>query len=150
MENIEIRLRPANLEDCKNLFQWRNAEETRTFFFDSFPIPWENHHKWLENILIDENRFLLIGEGDGHPVGVLRYDIKDNSAECSVYLVPEMSGKGLGTALLKVGSEWVKKEFPDIKEIKAIIFPQNQSSLRAFTKAGYGEYYYVLKYDLQV
>ena len=54
MENIEIRLRPANLEDCKNLFQWRNAEETRTFFFDSFPIPWENHHKWLENILIDE------------------------------------------------------------------------------------------------
>ena len=90
----------------------------------------------------------MVGHSNGSPIGVLRYDIEYNTVECSVYLVPGLSGRGLGTALLKEGSEWVKKELPDIKQMIAKVLSKNISSIRVFTKAGYQEEHTVLKYDL--
>ena len=148
MENSRIKLCLATLDDCEFLYEWRNSEETRKYFFDPEPILWESHCKWLEGILLDERRFLMVGHSNGSPLGVLRYDIEDNTVECSVYLVPGLSGRGLGTALLKEGSEWVKKELPDIKQMIAKVLSKNISSIHAFTKAGYQEEYTILKYDL--
>ncbi len=137
MKPIELRL--ATEDDEHRLFEWRNAPETRRYAFDSNPIAWENHVRWFRATLANAQRHLLIGEIDGMAVGVLRYDLAGDCAEISIYLVPGHSGRGLGTALLRAGSMWVKLNLPQIRRIRAKILPDNTPSRKAFAKAGYVE-----------
>jgi UDP-2,4-diacetamido-2,4,6-trideoxy-beta-L-altropyranose hydrolase len=141
-----IRLRRATLNDCEQIFKWRNNKETVRFIFDPKPIQWEKHKIWFQETLDSGSRLLLIGEINGNPIGVLRYDILNNTAEVSLYLVPGHSGMGLGTLLLIQGNNWVKEKTSDINKITAKILSQNQASFKAFTKAGYKPTYSHFEY----
>lgn len=147
----EIGLRPAITEDLENVFEWRNTPETRRWIFDPKPIALEDHKDWFVRKLADPNCMLLIGEEkkNNEPVGVLRYDLCNDVAVVSVYLVPNQSGKGLGSSLLVQGSGWIKNNLPHIDRIDAEIIQGNRASENAFMKAGYqishSAYYYNLK-----
>lgn len=136
-----ITVRPAQEEDCDFLYDWRNAEETRRYIFDSASIPLETHRAWFRKSLLNPARILLIGEIDGRPVGVLRYDCAGEEALISVYLVPGGKGQGVGTELIRCGSRWVREHRPEIKRINAEIMRENVASLRAFEQAGYNEHH---------
>jgi len=145
---LQITIRRAVAEDCDPMNQWRNAEETRRFIFDDNPIPLEAHRSWFYRTLQDADRVLLVGEIDGRPVGVLRYDFSASEARISVYLVPGGQGKGVGSQLIRCGSRWIRENFPDIKSINAEIFKENVASLRAFESAGYQEHHAIYKETL--
>lgn len=134
-----ISLRKASLDDCEEIFKWRNAEETRKYFHDAKPIEWERHVEWFHNILNNGNRHLLLGEEAGNVFGVLRYDVFDATANVSVYLVPGMYGKGRGTSMLNEGTKWIKENLPFVNKIVAEILSENQASRKAFMKAGFVE-----------
>lgn len=134
-----ITLRRATLEDARDLFEWRNAAETRRFFFDPKALVWADHLAWLQETLQRPDRHLLIGELRGEVVGVLRFDTAAPVAEVSVYLVPGRAGQGLGTQLLKAGSAWLVAEVPEVAAVEARILPQNLASRKAFAKAGFRE-----------
>ncbi|MBZ0104042.1 MAG: UDP-2,4-diacetamido-2,4,6-trideoxy-beta-L-altropyranose hydrolase [Sulfuricella denitrificans] len=135
----QIELRRATEDDERKLFEWRNAPETRRHAFDSNPIAWEDHVRWFRATLTNADRRLLIGEIDQEAVGVLRYDLAGDYAEISIYLVPGHSGRGLGTALLREGSMWIRLNLPQVRHIRAKILPDNLPSRKAFAKAGYME-----------
>jgi RimJ/RimL family protein N-acetyltransferase len=132
-----MSLRPAKIEDARPLFEWRNAPETRQYFNDVAPIEWSAHVTWLQNLLRDHRRHLLIGMVQDRPVGVLRYDVEDDVAVVSIYLVPGQSGRGLGTELLRRGAAWARNSLPSVTRLAAQILPENVGSIRAFTKAGF-------------
>ncbi|MDL2123088.1 MAG: UDP-2,4-diacetamido-2,4,6-trideoxy-beta-L-altropyranose hydrolase [Deltaproteobacteria bacterium] len=136
---IEITLRMATMDDCEAIFRWRNAEETRKYFFDHGLIKWEDHCRWFEDTIRNPGRVLLIGELHGQEVGVLRYDHVGEAAAVSVYLLPGTHGQGLGPQLLMAGTDWVKQNFSDVKRIRAEVLFSNFSSKKAFEKAGYKE-----------
>ena len=136
---LDITLRMATIDDCEAIYKWRNAEETRRHFFDHGLIKWEDHRRWLENTIRNPDKVLLIGEFHGQEVGVLRYDHVDEAAVVSVYLLPETYGQGMGTQLLRAGTDWVKQNFSDVKRIRAEVLFSNFSSKKAFEKAGYKE-----------
>lgn len=138
-EMNRIELRRATESDDRKLFEWRNAPETRRYAFDSNPIAWEDHIRWLRASLANTRRHLLIGEIGGEAVGVLRYDLQDDCAEISIYLAPGNSGRGLGTSLLREGNAWVRMNLPQASRIRAKILPENIPSQKAFAKAGYVE-----------
>jgi len=138
-----IVIRRAVLEDCDAIYEWRNAEETRRYIFDAQPIPLEVHRQWYRKTLDNPHRVLLIGELDGKPIGVLRYDLAATEALISVYLVPGTQGQGVGTELIRSGSRWLRQQLPEIATIKAEIFRENVASLRAFVAAGYNEHHLV-------
>ena len=62
-----------------------------------------------------------------------------NSFKLSIYLAPGRHGRGLGTAILLAGSDWLKKNRTAVKHIRAEILAGNVSSQKAFLKAGYRE-----------
>lgn len=143
-----IRLREAEQADCENVYNWRNAQENRRQSFDKLPIDYELHKKWFERTVNSSDNLLLIGEEKEKPVGVIRYDINDNQAKVSVYLVPGMHGFGYGAHLIDAGSIWLQKNCPNIKKINAEIIPENSASEKVFTSAGYRTRHKLLIKDL--
>ncbi|MDR3491456.1 MAG: GNAT family N-acetyltransferase [Gammaproteobacteria bacterium] len=132
-----ITLRPAVSLDAEIVFEWRNAPETRRYSFDPSPLNKLDHIKWFEQSLKMHNRYLLIAEQCGNPVGVLRYDLVSSQAEISIYVSPALSGKGLGTKILLAGTDWIKLNLPEIKILRGKVLANNIASARVFDKAGF-------------
>ena len=140
MQNMfpyDIKVRKATLADCTDVFNWRNAVESRRYSFNDELIDFDTHVKWFNNIINDDHEIMLIGEVDNNAVGVLRYKIERDCTEVSVYLVPGNYGYGYGASLLKIGNDWLHKYSPDIKHIIASVIPDNERSKIAFIKAGF-------------
>ncbi len=135
-----IVLRRAVWDDCNSVYKWRYAEETLRYIFNTESISLAAHRDWFQATLENPDMILLIGEIEGKPVGVVRYDISETEALISVYLVPGIQGQGIGTKLIQVGSDWLNQNCPAIKTINAEILPVNVGSLKAFEKAGYQEH----------
>jgi len=135
----EITLRMATIDDCEAIFGWRNAGETRKYFFDHALIKWEDHCRWLEDTIRNLDRILFVGEIHDQEIGVLRYDHIGKAAVVSLYLRPGTHGQGLGPQLLRAGTDWVKQNLSDVKRIRADVLFLNFSSKKAFEKAGYKE-----------
>ncbi|MHB1291236.1 MAG: GNAT family N-acetyltransferase [Sulfuricella sp.] len=144
----EIVLRRATASDECNIFEWRNAAETRRYAFNPDAVAWEDHVRWFKDTLARTDRHLLIGELDSQPIGVLRYDVVNEVAEVSIYLVPGCGGRGLGTALLKEGNAWVARHLPQVTTLNAKILPDNVASRKSFAKAGYVESIGIFKYHI--
>jgi len=140
-----IIIRQASVDDCDSIYEWRNAEETRRYIFNAKPLSLETHREWYFKTLANPNRVLLIGDVDNNPVGVLRYDFSEHEALISVYLVPGSQGQGVGSHLIRCGTQWVKKNYPLIRVVNAEIFKENIASLRAFEAAGYKEHHAIFK-----
>jgi UDP-2,4-diacetamido-2,4,6-trideoxy-beta-L-altropyranose hydrolase len=144
--NLGLRLATEN--DCESLHKWRNSDEVRLSSFDTSLISWERHVKWFKSVLSDRDRSILIGEINDCPVGVLRYDFKKNTAEVSVYMVPEMIGRGFGVPLLNAGNNWLKANMPNINTIESKVQPFNEASRKLFKKVGFKEEYNFFQFKL--
>ncbi len=132
-------LRPTGPGDCSILYNWRNAPEVIAASHSPEPISWEAHETWFARSLENPSRLIFIAEADGQPAGALRYDVDKDEALVSIYLAPGRHGRGLGTAILLAGSDWLKKNRTAVKHIRAEILAGNVSSQKAFLKAGYRE-----------
>jgi UDP-2,4-diacetamido-2,4,6-trideoxy-beta-L-altropyranose hydrolase len=132
-----ISLRPITEDDFNTIFVWRNDRETRRYFKNPDPIKRKSHLAWCTKIQLDPDSAHLIGERDGKPVGVLFYNLHGLTAEVSIYLVPELRGRRLGSELLKAGTTWISANHPLVRKLKAYVDIDNVSSAKVFKKSGY-------------
>jgi len=132
-----IKMRLATSEDSEKLFGWRNHILIRSVSRNSEEINWSDHQKWFTGVLSSSDRVLLIGELENVPVGVVRFDIQDNTAEVSIYVIPETDLTGAGQELLQSAEHWIKRFRPEIREIKADVLGSNERSHRFFLGADY-------------
>lgn len=133
----QINIRLATIHDERNMFTWRNHPSIRKVSFNQEPISFEQHAQWFRNSLSNPDRLLLIGELNEKPIGVVRFDLDEHSAEVSIYLIQENVQKGLGRSLLKSAEEWLKANKKDIYKINANVVEENVISQRFFCHAGY-------------
>ena len=134
-----LALRPAAAEDADLIYQWRNAFATRRYFFDPRLLDADGHADWYARLLADPDRILLIGLDGDRPVGAIRYDIQGEAADISVFLDPEVRGRGYGVRLIRAGSDWLAASRPSLRRLDAHIHPDNRASLVAFSAAGFVE-----------
>lgn len=133
-----LAVRPATIADRERVHAWRNHPGVRQTAFNPEPIPEDAHARWFSSVLDDDARDLLIGEIEGEPFGVVRYDRdRERQAEVSIYLAPEWQGSGLGSALLRAGDAWLRRSRPDVSCIVARIRAGNEPSRRMFERNGY-------------
>ncbi len=132
-----INLRHAVLNDKEKIFIWRNAESVRKYSTNSGEISFENHSKWFDKVLLNDNQVVLIGCFNKEDVGVLRFDLCTDQAEISIYLAPENQGKGLGSALVVSGENWLIQNKPYIKKVIADVLLENKASVKLFECSGY-------------
>ncbi|MDO8437349.1 MAG: UDP-2,4-diacetamido-2,4,6-trideoxy-beta-L-altropyranose hydrolase [Nitrosomonadaceae bacterium] len=132
-----IEIRTARQDDLQKLFEWRNHPTVRTVSRNPEVINWENHQKWFAAVLMSPDSLLLIGQREGAPVGVVRFDIQDDEAEVSIYLVPGIKESGLGQDLLQSAEHWFAVNRPRICKVRAHVLGGNERSQRLFLGMGY-------------
>ncbi len=129
-----MKLRKADINDAGTILEWRNDESTREGSFSKDIIQWEDHIKWYEKKLADENCLMFIAEDEGRSVGSLRIDIDENVGEISYMVAPEMRGRGYGKEIL----ECTEKELPErISVLAGLVRKENQASIKCFENNGY-------------
>jgi UDP-2,4-diacetamido-2,4,6-trideoxy-beta-L-altropyranose hydrolase len=133
----DLEIRRATAEDSRNLFAWRNDPGVRQVSRSSDVIEWGVHQEWLAAVLASADRHLLIGEHQGSPVGVVRFDVKGDEAEISIYLVPGAQPFGRGRRLLQCSERWLAANCLGVRRIQAEVLAGNERSKRLFLGAGY-------------
>jgi len=140
-----IQLRPVSGNDIHRLWEWANDPEVRAVSFSPEFIPWEEHIRWFENKLCDNNCFIYIAyNSEGEPVGQVRFDISKHEAVISASLDKKFRGMGLGREIIKRASEKIFTE-TEVNLINAYVKHLNDSSLMAFKSAGYRD---ILKVEI--
>jgi len=138
LEKKRLRLRPVREDDARLLWEWANEPEVRAVSFSPQPVLWTLHFQWLRNRLEEATcYFYLAINADDQPVGQVRFDVSGDEANVSVSLGRQFRGAGYGTELLQLACAKVFRE-PSVKLLRAYVKPDNQASLNAFAKAGFG------------
>jgi UDP-2,4-diacetamido-2,4,6-trideoxy-beta-L-altropyranose hydrolase len=140
---IPLRWRAATMDDAAALLAWRNHAENRVVSRDPRTIDAQEHAVWLEGVLKDPQRVLLVAEGDAGPVGVVRFDCRDREAEISLYRVP--GSRPERVHLLERAVAWLAAQRPQVRRLSAVVLPQNARSVEAFRRAGFepGQHHFV-------
>ena len=132
-----VMLRKATMKDSEIILQWRNDNRVRQSCFHQEIISIDSHMAWLDATLSAINKVLLIAEKDGISIGVLRFDLYQETAEINIYIDPERQGQGLGKSALLAGSEWVSQHFPQITKISGKVLSNNIASQKIFSVNGF-------------
>jgi len=139
-------VRPAELQDAKEIWLWRNDEATRSNSITSAPIPWAEHTDWLERVLEDPGQVIYMAVSApiepaerSESIAVVRYDRLSSEVECwrvGLNLRPESRGFGFGRLVLHAACS----RFFDthgLHILQAEIHPQNIPSQRVFLALGF-------------
>jgi len=136
-DGTPIRLRLAEMEDARRLYDWQQAPETRRYALDQKPFSFEDHCRWLGAKLGSGRDFFLIGEAGGKPCGFIRLDWFGADKDRTQYLIsiaaaPGQHGRGIGTALLKAA-----RGLAPGAHFYAKVLAENEASLALFRGCGY-------------
>lgn len=138
LDQIGLRVRDAGRADAELLLAWRNDEQTRSWSRDSRPIALADHTAWLDRVLADPARLLLVFESDS-PLGTVRFDLVEaDTWEVSITLAPTHRGRGLSGPMLAAAEAALRARHP-AGTILASVHHNNAASLRLFHTAGYTE-----------
>lgn len=132
-----LTVRRADDGDCDRVLEWRNHAPVRNASHNREIIGSATHRLWYASAIADQNRLLLIGERDGVPVGVVRYDIDGATARVSIFMAPGEAGAGLGADLLSAAGARLRETQPGVEHIVAEVLGENESSRRLFSSAGF-------------
>ena len=142
IESKIINLRALEVEDLKQLRDWRNADYVRETCREYSLLNMENQKRWFDSLFKKppDNIMFGIENKKGELIGVCGLtwiNWKNRNAEVTIYIgEKEWQGKGAATDSLKT---LVKYGFENLNlhRIYAIIFEFNKPSTRLFEKCGF-------------
>lgn len=135
LKQVVFTFRPAEMDDARNIHQWRNDETIRNVSAkNSDVIAFKDHCEWMKKVLDDPDRHLYVIEFRNRACGVVRFDVSGDEAEISIYRVQGVTSP---SGLVSASSQFFFARRHDIKTIIAIILDGNLMSQKAFENAGY-------------
>ena len=143
-----IYLREAEQADIKLLFAWANDPTVRKNSFKTDLIPYEDHRQWFERIMADDKVLLYIMMDKENPVGQIRLNLENDSAEIGYSIAAEYRGKGYGHKILQLIVDEVKEHHPGIMTLIAKVKPDNLASKKLFESEGYEMKYSCYSMDI--
>ena len=134
-----FHLRPARPTDSAQLLAWTNDPTVRQHSFNPNPVPQAEHEQWFAARLIDPNSLLLVAEdaATGRPVGLVRFQLKDNRTTLSYLLDAAYRGRGLAPLLLLAGTRLALQHFPAVRQVLGHVQTTNIPSIKAFERVGF-------------
>lgn len=127
-----LRVRFANIDDIKQVFELSNDEMVRKNSINKEKILWQNHVLWYEDRIKRTNEpFYVVEDENQNFIAQVRFDVKDENI-ISISLASEYRGKGLSAQIIKICSEKFNK-----RPVIAYVKEKNVPSLKAFLRAGY-------------
>ena len=137
-----ITIRKAQIEDCKDVFDWRSDHVTVKMSHSKEAPKWEQHKLWFQKAIFDKNILMFICEDriPRNKIGVVRFDVESIDALVSINLSPNMRGKGKSKLCLDSSITKFKILFPKVKKINAEIKKENTKSESLFKSVGFTFY----------
>jgi UDP-2,4-diacetamido-2,4,6-trideoxy-beta-L-altropyranose hydrolase len=136
---LKVLLRKSMQNDCAMVWRWANDPQTRHASLNADPIPWEDHVRWFNKILLEKYSRLYILELDSIPLGQIRFEKETEDAWMISYsIAPEYRGFGLGAIMVRKGLSQMllgKNHMTFIAKVK----PDNLISKKIFMDAGFRE-----------
>lgn len=127
--------RKATVEDADLLLRWRNDPETRAASRNMEMIEFDDHVKWLNQVLADPHRHLFVVDVDGEPIGTIRADDgPDDATELCWTVAPEAREQGYGKRML---GEFLKHPGLAGKKVWAEIKTDNPASAKMVSDSGF-------------
>ncbi|HEY0216250.1 MAG TPA: bifunctional UDP-2,4-diacetamido-2,4,6-trideoxy-beta-L-altropyranose hydrolase/GNAT family N-acetyltransferase [Cellulomonas sp.] len=133
-----LTVRDAAPGDADLLLDWRNDPVTRASSRSHEPVPRADHLRWLDGVLADPDRMLLVVERTGRPAATVRFDREADALwEVSVTLAPHARGRGHAAQLLAAAEDSWRARVGTGAWVLACVRPENRASARLFESAGY-------------
>jgi GNAT superfamily N-acetyltransferase len=143
--------RPANLQDSRQLWQWRNDPATRAGSRSSAEVSWDDHRRWFAASLARTDRVLLIVQDEAGPVGTVRWDLRSEGEwEVSITVSPRRRGQHLARPLLRTAEVALSGRTDEaarsgvtlsgvtaVRAYLAVVHIDNEPSMRLFETSAY-------------
>ena len=98
-----LKIRPSTINDCYNLWKWRNDPDARIASFSKEPIEYRDHLRWFKaKLQNDKCKIYVIQLKSGEPIGQIRYEIEGSEAETSIAIDPDYRNLGIGSSGLRL------------------------------------------------
>jgi len=128
-----MKLRRAQPDDARMLFDWRNDPLTRAASHRQDVVSYDDHLTWMAAVLADPARSLFVAEADGRPVGTVRVEQdEDGSILLSWTVAPEARGQGAGKAMVAMAVA----QLGTWRTVRAQVRAWNLASVRVAEAAG--------------
>lgn len=135
--NAAMTVRKAEKSDGDLLFAWRNDERIRRLSRDPAPLEYQAHLNWLARTLENPDVELLLLGAAGCDMACIRFDCQNDSATLSIYVDPDLQGKGIGRGALLSGIAWLREKRPGLKKLFAVVLESNRASHQLFLSSGF-------------
>ena len=139
-----ILIRTASVDDSRDLFDWRNDDETRSASISQAVVTWAEHEAWLSQSLREPARriyiaMLMDSTDTLSSVGMCRFDLlaDENSAEVSINLNPAYRRRRLALSVLQAAIDRFLADSNTTVRLTATIRSSNAASTRIFTELGF-------------
>jgi len=133
----EIILREADFKDAEIIYNLSNDKEVRKNSINRSPLDYENHKKWLQLKLADDNYKIYLFFIKKNFIGQVKFDIKSDSAIVGISLSENFRGKGYSTVILRIAIKKIFEIYGGVINIIALIREDNQASVKSFLKSGF-------------
>ncbi|MGH6823713.1 MAG: GNAT family N-acetyltransferase [Methylocella sp.] len=134
---MRLNLRKAAADDSRDLWLWRNDEQTRRCSRTVDVVAWPSHAAWYREKLKDCGSQILVAFDAGVRIGMIRFDrIAKDRFRAHIVVAPAARGRGLGHATLRLGCDRLIREYANAT-IVAEIRIENIASQRIFEANGF-------------
>ena len=129
-------LRPVTRADATRLFEWANRPDRRAVSLRNAEITWDTHIAWLTARLASPDCAFWVIEMAGTAGGWLRLERSADTAEVSIYILPDFRQQGAGATVLAAARAECVSRWPGVS-LSARVRRDNPGSRRFFEKAGF-------------
>ena len=129
--------RPAEADDCRQIFAWANDPVIRSASFHRGAIGRQEHEAWFARTLADPDTlfWIIMLHGD-RPAGQVRFAINNGEAVISISLAAEYRHAGLGSRAISTACCRLFAR-GGIDVVHARIRKDNAQSIKSFSRAGF-------------
>lgn len=136
-ERPGIAVRPAEIDDAPQLFDWRNEPSVREVSREKEELSWDAHVAWVARAVQNPDVCLLIIECDGIAAGTVRFHVLEGvDWEVSITVGPAMRGRGKASEMLSAAERYFLAGHPGAV-LHASMLKSNVPSYKLFCSAGY-------------
>lgn len=127
-------------DDIHLLFEWVNDPEVRHNSFCQHEILYKEHEEWFTNMLASDHCDIYIFLVDEKPAGQFRFTFEENEVYFGYCLSKEYRGKGLGTKMVEIALQQVRKSNHPVTKMIARVKYNNVASNKIFQTLGFEEF----------
>ncbi len=133
----ELKVRLATTHDCIDYFNWANDPQVRENSLDSADIEWTRHQNWFTEKINSESTEMYVLEASDLPVGQIRFEIVDKTAEINYSLDELVRGRGWAATAVEVAIKAFRIQNSHL--LKAQVKKANVRSWSVFRTLGFVE-----------